>query len=175
VKLIVPFRSIEGLSIQDACSAIAAAPKTLLREVKLFDFIIHEGRELTDGVHGLYFFFSPDRTASLYVGKNSSPQFIERIHAHFAISEASWLNHFLKYYKEDRQFTSLFEAAKDAGDCHLLLMPIRDDEVPIAKAEWLFRFFQKPNFNSLASGRNFGRLSSIPPSTILGEAITNSL
>jgi hypothetical protein len=174
-KLIVPFRSIEGLSIQDACSAIVAAPKTPLREVRLFDFIMHEGKELIDGVHGLYFVFSPDRTTCLYVGKNSSPQFIERIPAHFAISEASWLNHFLKYYKKDRQLSSLFEAAKDAGDCHILLMLIRDDEILIAKAEWLSRFFQKPKFNSLASGRNFSRLSSIEPSTILGEAITNSL
>lgn len=58
-KLIVPFRSIEGLSIQDACSAIVAAPKTPLREVRLFDFIMHEGKELIDGVRGLYFFFFP--------------------------------------------------------------------------------------------------------------------
>ena len=171
----MPFRSIEALSIHEAVSAISAAPKKRLRDVHLFDFIMHDGKELPDGVHGIYFFFAPDGTTCLYVGKNSSPQFIERIPWHLAISETSWQNYFLKYYKKDREFTSLFEAAKDAGDCQILLMPTPPEDGLIAKAEWLFRFFQKPEFNALASGGRFRILSSVPPNAVLGEVVRNKL
>jgi hypothetical protein len=167
-KMILPFSSIEASSIHEACSAIAAAPKKRLRDAKLFDFIMQDGME-----HGIYFFFAPDSTTCLFVGKNSSQQFIERIPSHFAISEASWMNHFLKRYRIQHQSISLFEAAKDAGDCHILLMPVEDDL--IAKAEKFFRIFQKPQFNTLkkASARRF--LSSIPLDMNLGEVLRNNL
>lgn len=135
---------------------------------------MHNGKELPDGVHGIYFFFAPDSETCLYVGKNSSPQFVERIPWHFAISENSWQNHFLKYFKKDRNCSSLFEAAQDAGDCQILLMPTPQDNDLIATIEWLFRFFQKPKFNALASGRHFRFLRSIPATTVLGEVARNN-
>lgn len=172
--MILPFRRIEVLSIQEAVSEITTAPKKRLRDVQLFDFIMHDGQELPDGVNGIYFFFAPNSTTCLYVGKNSSPQFIERIPWHFAISEASWQNHFLKYYKKSHQSASLFEAAKDAEECQILLMPVPLEDGLIARAEDLFRVFQRPKFNALTSGGRFRRLSSVPPDAVLGEVVRNS-
>jgi hypothetical protein len=171
--MIVPFSSIERLSIHEACSAIVSAPKKRLRDAKLFDFIIQGGKELTDGVHGIYFFFAPDNTTCLYVGKSSSMQFIERIPWHFAIGEASWQNHFLKYYKKDRQCSSLFEAAKETEDCQILLMPV-EDALITEKSEKFFRIFQKPQFNTLQSRRYRLLASSISINAKLGEVVRDT-
>jgi len=158
------------MRIDDACSAIGVASKKRLKDTRLFDLIMQDGKELA-GVQGIYFFFAPDSTTCLYVGKNSSQQFIERISAHLAISEASWMNHFLKYYKDHHQSASLFAAANAAGECQILLMPTEDDL--IAKAERLFRIILKPLFNSLAPKRR--SVSSIPPDTHIGEVLRNNL
>ena len=98
-------------------------------------------------------------------------QFIERIPWHFAIGEGSWQNHFLKYYKKHYQLDSLFEAAKGAADCHILLMPVDGDL--ITKAEKFFRIFQKPKFNSLRSAGRF--IEAIPPDMNLGDVIRGEL
>lgn len=169
--MILPFSSIDTSSIKEGCSAIAAAPKKRLRDAKLFDFIMHDGVPLV-GVHGIYFFFASDNSTCLYVGKNSSMQFIERIPWHFAIAEASWQNHFLKYYRKTYQLDSLFEAAKGAGDCHILLMPVDRGDL-ITKAERFFRVFQKPQFNSLSSANRY--INSIPLDINLGEVIRGTL
>lgn len=166
--MIIPFSSIESSTIQQACTTIRAASKKRLRDAKLFDFIMQDGIEIP-GVHGVYFFFAADNETCLYVGKNSSPQFIERIPWHFALGEESWQNHFLKYYRRHYQSASLFEAAQAAGDCHILLMPALHEV--IAKAETFFRVFLKPRFNTLASGRRFLNLIRIPLDSNLGEAI----
>ena len=168
--MILPFNSIEGSSIQQACSTISAAPKKRLGDLKLFDIIMQDGLE-PPATHGIYFFFDADKTTCLYVGKNASQQFIERIPWHFALSESSWMNHFLKYYKKHHQSPSLFEAARGASDCYILLMPVPDEL--IAKAEKFFRVFLKPRFNSLASASRL--LNSIPSDTNLGEAIRNRI
>ena len=168
--MILPFSSIEASTIQQACTTILTAPKKRLRDAKLFDFIMQDGIELL-GVHGVYFFFAADNATCLYVGKNSSPQFIERIPWHLALGEDSWQNHFLKYYRKQYQLASLFEAAKAAGDCHILLMPAPHEI--IAKAEKFFRVFLKPRFNTLTSGRRF--LNSIPLDMNVGEAIRHRI
>jgi hypothetical protein len=168
-KLILPFSSIEALSIHEACSAVAAAPKKRLRDAKLFDFFMLDGMQLP-GMHGIYFFFAPDNTTCLYVGKNSSMQFVERIPWHFAIDEASWMNHFVKYYRTHHQSPSLFEAAKDAGDCHILLMPVESEL--IAKVERFFRVFQKPQFNSIEFIPRY--LKASPLDAKIGEVIMNN-
>lgn len=164
--MILPFSSIEGSTIEQACSTIAAAKKKRLGDAKLFDFIMQDDSELP-GLHGIYMFFDADSATCLYVGKNSSPQYIERIPWHFAVSEGSWQNHFLKYYRTHHQSPSLFEAAQGARNCHILLMPVPHEL--ITKTEKFFRVFQKPLFNKLsASGRY---LNSIPLDTNVGDAI----
>lgn len=167
--MILPFRSIEALSVSEACKAISAAPKKRLRDARLFDFIMQDSAELP-GLHGIYFYFAPDNETCLYVGKNSSQQFIERIPWHFAVSEGSWQNHFLKYHRKHTNAESLFAAAKSAGDCHVLLMPVEDDLIAIA--EKFFRVFQKPRFNTLASWCHL--LDSVPPDRNVREAIKTS-
>ena len=157
------------MSIAEANKAISAAPKKLLRDIKLFDFIMQDGAEIP-GVHGIYFYFAPDAETCLYVGKNSSQQFIERIPWHFAISEGSWQNHFLKYFRKHHNFGTLFEAAKDIGDCHILLMPI--DAELIKNSEKFFRVFQKPQFNTLAAWGHL--LNSVQLENNIKEAIQTS-
>ncbi len=164
--MILPLSSVEHLSIRDGCAAIAAAPKRRLADVKLFDFIIQDGAPLP-GVHGIYFYFAPDGTSCLYVGKNSSQQFIERIPWHFALSDGSWQNHFLKYYRTHNHSESLFEAAKAAGDCQILLMPVAHELV--GKAERFFRVFQQPRFNTLSSGKRL--TTAITSEMIVGQVV----
>jgi hypothetical protein len=81
------------------------------------------------------------------------------------------MNHFLKYYKKHYQTTSLFEAAKGAGDCYILLMPVEGDL--IVKAERVLRVFQKPKFNTLETRRQL--FSSIPLDTSIGDALRCNL
>lgn len=165
--MILPFSSVEHLSIRDGCAAIVAAPKRRLADAKLFDFIMQEGAPLP-GVHGVYFYFAADGTTCLFVGKNSSQQFIERIPWHFAVSDGSWQNHFLRYYRTHHHSESLFEAAKAAGDCYILLMPVLPHEV-IGRAERFFRVFQQPRFNTLSSGKRL--TASIGLDMNLGEIV----
>jgi hypothetical protein len=164
--MILPFKSIEALSVAEAIKSITTAPKKQIRDIKLFDFIMQGGTEIS-GVHGIYFYFAPDGETCLYVGKNSSQQYIERIPWHFAISEGSWQNHFLKYFRKYYNYGTLFEAAKKIGDCHILLMPV--DAELIKNSEKFFRVFQNPQFNTLAAWRHL--LDSVPLECNVKEAI----
>ena len=56
--MILPYSSIEGLTIQQACSTVTAAKKKRIGDAKLFDFIIQDDSELP-GIHGIYFFLMP--------------------------------------------------------------------------------------------------------------------
>ena len=104
------------------------------------------GEKIID--HGVYFFFSPENDC-LYVGKNSSQSFVERIPWHFALSEESWMNHFVKYHRKFGEFKSIPEAAIDSKRCQLLLMPVANENLESIKPlEKFFRLFLKPRYNS---------------------------
>lgn len=91
-------------------------------------------------------FFS-NSNACLYVGKNSSQSFIERIPWHFALSEKSWMSHFLKHFRNHRQLDSIPEAALNVLDCRLLLIPVERIRY-IDALEKLMKLVMKPEFNS---------------------------
>ncbi len=147
--LTLPFSKIAELTVSAACAAVKGAKKKRLADVRLFDLVIQDQPN-----QGIYFFFAPDGCTCLYVGKNSSMQFTERLGMHFAVADESWQNHFLKAYKEHHKQQSLTSALAHAGDCRLLLMPIMPtDDGLAAKAETFFRIFQEPLFNSLKSRR----------------------
>jgi hypothetical protein len=163
--MILDFSKIEHLPVGDARSAIASAPKMRLGEIKIYDLI-------TEDSHGIYLFFSPDSTTCLYVGKNSSMQFVERIPLHFAIGETSWQNHFLKKYRNHYKSGSLPDTAKAVSGCHILLMPVRKYEL-IAKAEKFFRVVQKPVLNELKSYKYEELGKSASDFKSVGDAINN--
>lgn len=162
--MILDFSKIEHLPVGDACSTIASAPKMRLGEIRIYDLI-------TEDSHGVYFFFGPDRTTCLYVGKNSSMQFVERIPHHFATDQTSWQNHFLKKYRDHYTSGSLPETTKAVRDCHILLMPVRRYEL-IVRAERFFRVFQEPVLNELKSAKA-KLLKSAPDFKSVGDAINN--
>ncbi len=164
--LTLPFSEIAELTVSAACAEVKGARKKRLADVRLFDLVLQDQPN-----QGIYFFFAPEPDeCCLYVGKNSSMQFIERLGMHFAVAEASWQNHFLKAYKKHhRPQQSLTEALKDAGDCRLLLMPM--DDGLAAKAETFFRIFQEPLFNSLTSRRAQQARKSIGADDGLRDAI----
>lgn len=163
--MILPFSSIENLSIVDACNEIATNEKRALKDIKIVDLIIQKGGEL-ESRHGVYFFFS-ENNECLYVGKISSQQFVERIPWHFALSEDSYGNHFLKYYKKLHGLVSIFEAANHALHCRLLVMPIVYTD--ITKIEKLFRVFSNPELNGLRAANHIKSL--IPTDTIVSDSI----
>lgn len=132
------------MSASDVLKAIAHASRAPLRDLKVFDLIL-DGDGPTDICHGVYAFFDPEGIC-LYVGKNSSQSFVERIPWHFALGEGSWMNHFLKYLKRDQSLTSLGGAAMAARNCELLLMPIAQYEL-IGAFEKFLRIFLMPKFN----------------------------
>lgn len=66
--------------------------------------------------------FSQGGHQVLYVGRVQSPQFIERLPAHFALGEGSWQNQFLKHHRDTNSQETLEAAAVRAADCELLLI-----------------------------------------------------
>ncbi len=136
--LVLPFSEIRGLCVDEARRKIIGAGKKRLADITLYDLIIPDN-------HGIYFFFAPDGATCLYVGKNSSLQFVERMGSHFAVDQTSWHNHFLKYYKAQHKVASLIETAQAVADCRLLLMPVTSEL--ISSAEKFFRVALSPVLN----------------------------
>ena len=156
----IHFDSIKGLSLEDARTFIVNHEKMRIGEIKLFDLISDDGQPLSSG-QGVYMFFDESGQTCLYVGKNSSLQFIERIPCHFAQSEHSWQNHFLKYFKKHTDIDSFYDAAMATQTCHLVL--IQCDSQYVNKVERIFRFIMAPKFNAVKA--------RIDPQMILSDAI----
>lgn len=142
--MIVTFASIQCLTVAQACDVIRNQQKKRVNDLRIFD-LIEQNDEALPFVHGLYMFFDSDGKSCLYVGRVMSPQFIERIPAHFAISEASWQNQFLKAHKEHNDCPSFRAAAVSAKDCQILILPMPHEFIVVG--EKLFILFLKPKYN----------------------------
>lgn len=141
------FSKISTLSAMDALEKIRTSKRIRLSDLKLFDLILENG-EPTSIWHGVYLFFSEEGKC-LYVGKNGSQNFIERIPWHFALDEKAWMNHLLKYLRRSKKLVSLGQAALAAKNCTLLLIPVEDKEWgSIAPLEKFLRVFLEPEFNT---------------------------
>ena len=163
----LPFPTIAGISARDALGKIRAAERIPLGELKVFDLILEEDKP-TDTWHGVYAYFSEEGKC-LYVGKNGSQNFIERIPWHFALDENAWMNHFLKYFRNARNLPNLGEAALDARNCTLLLIPVADWNL-IAPLEKFLRVFLEPEFN-MYSKQYRDRYKNFTLSVALGDAL----
>ncbi len=140
----LPFSEILALSGKDVLEKIQAAKKIRLSDLKVFDLIL-DNDQPTSTWHGVYLYFSQEGKC-LYVGKNRSRNFIERIPDHFALHEKAWMNHFLKYLRDSKKLTSLGQAALVAKNCTLLLIPVEEKE-SIEPLERFLRAFLEPELN----------------------------
>jgi hypothetical protein len=143
----IPFQSVALLNLEFLRSFVTEREKKRLSDLKVFDLVSDAGRLLVSN-HGVYLFFDASGRNCLYVGKNSSNQFVERIPSHFAQSDGSWSNHFIKYFRKFNRSESLFQATLDSGSCHLILIQVEREY--IGNAERILRVLFDPKFNSLA-------------------------
>jgi hypothetical protein len=141
------FNDIKNLRLKDIPPQIAEHDKLRIGDLKVLD-LVRNGDEAEECQHGIYLFFD-DENRCLYVGKNSSQQFIERIPAHFAQSDNSWFNHFIKYFKRSRDIQSYSDATIAAESCKLALILIPEGKKVIAKIESILRSIMTPQFNSI--------------------------
>lgn len=161
----LPLSSLLDRSGNEALSAICHAPRKKIQDLLLLDLIFDDGAPTTIW-HGVYAFFHPDGHC-VYVGKNGSQNFIERIPWHFALAEGAYMNHLLKRTRDHRGLKSLADAARLAGDYQLLLIPVDPSEHydDISRLEDFLRLFLMPDFNpaSKTKQRKFGDLDLTKP------------
>jgi hypothetical protein len=138
-KIVVDFdKTIKFL--QDEIINLKKMP---LGELKVFDLLKFNDKAI---FHGVYIFFDENENI-LYVGKNSSQSFVERIPWHFAMSEYSWMNHFFKYSKEFNKFDSFEEIADKCINNKICLLIVNEHD-KIGALEKLLRILFKPKYNS---------------------------
>ena len=137
------------LTVAELKIEIDHAPKMKLENLRVFDLIMENGIP-TNQNHGVYLFFSKDNQC-LYVGKNSSNTFVERIPSHFALDERSWMNYFLKHFKKAHKIESIPETATRVTQCNLLLLSVDERDIEwIDALEKAMRIVMRPLFNDLS-------------------------
>ena len=130
---------------------IKESKKKKVKELRIHDLIFDSSKPIKPDT-GVYIFYS-NKGDCLYVGKNSSKKFAERIPEHFVLTEDAWFNTLLKRMVKIGEATDLIDAAKKAMCYQLLIIPIRndDDDLPIQKIESFFRRILKPTMNRYAN------------------------
>lgn len=136
-------RELVNRKISAVKQAIGMHRKIKLKDLKIYD-LLFDGRGQTDSVHGVYLFF--EKKKCLYIGKASGREFIERIPDHFALREEAWMNYFLKRYRDNEAIKTLWDAAKAAKNCSILVISVDEHEC-ISKFEKLLRLIFQPAFN----------------------------
>ncbi len=140
-----PLTELLDLQLISIKNKLESQEKYKINELKLFDIISSNGKPLP-ALQGIYIFFDP-QDSCLYVGKNSSQQFIERIPWHFAQSDDSYSNHFIKKYRKDKDIEDYHEAALALGNCKILLIPANYG-VDISYLEKVFMKIMQPKYNA---------------------------
>ena len=120
--MFLAFELIQGMTVSQARDEIMRAPRKRVSDLKVLDLAFEPGGNVPSQ-NGVYIFFS-EKGECLYVGKNSSQTFVERIPWHFALGEGSYANHLLKRLRKIYQIQSLEECAKRASTFELLLIPV---------------------------------------------------
>jgi hypothetical protein len=151
--MVISIDQIRDKTVKEAAELIKARPRKRLGDLRIFDLILVDDKE-HQHVHGVYFFFSGSGNCLLYVGRVQSPQFIERIPAHFAIGEGSWQNRFLKSHREEAGLGSLAAAAADSANCEILLLLAPPEFAAVLEALWIRQL--KPKYNKRKPSMPFG-------------------
>jgi hypothetical protein len=165
----LPLSNIIKENASTAKDMISNAPRKAIKELFILDLIFEEGKP-TIPSHGIYIFFS-NSGICLYVGRNKSRDFIERIASHFSLQENAYMNTILQKTKENYNIEYNSEAAIKAKDYELLLIPIDDYLLMnIQLIEDFFRVILEPIFNPPSkAARN--RYDNYDPSRPLDELL----
>lgn len=152
MSFVVTLHNPDQLSADSALDLVLRATKKRLGDLTIFDLVFRDGESPIAPAQGLYFFFNA-QAEPLYVGKNSSMSFVERVPWHFGLEEGNWMNHFVKRLRSRYKFATLADAARFARDCGLVLMPIHDEPGgTIERLEKFFRIFLLPVLNAYSEG-----------------------
>jgi hypothetical protein len=130
---------------------LSKASKKPLKELRVFDLSIFEGKPLVSA-GGVYLFFDSNNIC-LYVGKATSRSFIERIPAHFDPRSFAWFTTFPNRVL-NKDITTDYPSALNfcANECNLLLLNFNTDEECSKKAALAETYLQtlfQPNLNLL--------------------------
>lgn len=154
----IPFSELAPLSGHEAVERLESTPTSKIANLHFLDLL--PGRnDAFRGGRGVYLFFSPNGDC-VYVGKNSSQTFVERIPWHFSIWERSWGNHLVKRIRArsdewapgGEDIDTLYDAAQIAVEFRVLLIPFDPPQTDRINAfERFLRTFLEPEFNSFKS------------------------
>src|SRR6266446_6795680 len=141
------FDDVCGEPARVALQRVQQAEKTPVGELRIYDLLRDGDRLLRWGV---YFFYS-QHGECLYVGKNSTQKFVERIPIHFCLEPNTWMNHLVKKIQKHEALPCLTDASEAARGHTLLLMPVSEKEQRtwLAALEKFFRLFAAPKYNAL--------------------------
>ncbi len=124
---------------------IERTKKKTVQDLRIYDLIFDGSKPIAPAT-GAYIFYS-NSGKCLYVGKNSSKKFAERIPEHFVLTADAWFNTLLKKMVKNKKAATLITAAKELMSCQLLIIPI-EENLPIQRIESFFRRVLKPAMNS---------------------------
>ena len=159
---ILLFADIKEQKLNKAIEAIKSVKRKPLSELKVFDLLLTpDGTEQIR--HGVYLFWNA-KGQVVYVGKNSSYHFVQRIPNHLGLSKNFFDNHLLKRIikfelKIDYSYSSFVSAAMYAQNFEISLIPINigtpdtteQEGKQITKFEKLLRVKLEPKYNSYKS------------------------
>jgi hypothetical protein len=164
----LPFSEISEISATEALRKIRNRRRVQIGELRVIELIVEDNKPQFSSI-GVYVFFSENNTC-LYVGKNQSQHFIERIPRHLVLNEDAWMNYLLRRLRIALNLPSLGHAALAAMECTLLLIPVEKVEL-IVRLEKFLRLFLEPEFNKY-SQRYRARYRNIDLSQRLGDLVT---
>jgi hypothetical protein len=135
---------------------VQQAEKKPLGDLRIYDLLRDGDRPL---LWGVYFFYSREGSC-LYVGKNSSRKFVERIPVHLCLYPKDWMNHLVQRIRDYEELNSLIDAAEAARTHTLLLVPVSQKEQTkhLAALEKFFRLFAEPKYNALPRRKRHNRI-----------------
>lgn len=122
---IIKIQDLAPLTVHEALDAVKSSPRTLLKDLRLFDLLLcNDGENALR--HGVYVFYN-EQGECLYVGMCSSSHFAHRIGGHFGMSPKYGMNTFLRRAVKDlgldsKQYQSYVDALPAVGNYSLLII-----------------------------------------------------
>lgn len=139
------------LTIREMLEVIEASPKKPLQDLRLFDLLLGDDRQIALR-HGIYMFFD-DQRKCIYVGMCTSSHFAHRIGGHFGMSPKYGMNTFLRRAVRDvgldsNTYESYVEVLARIGSYQILIIDANNTGKKFIRAlERLLHTTIKPRLN----------------------------